>query len=343
MAFRPLFKMAIAGLALGGAIAPTLAQDETVNIYSYRQPELIEPLLSAFEEETGIETQVISLSDGILERVQAEGANSPADVLLTVDIGRLSGFKEGDITQAVESETINQNIPSQYRDPDNNWFGLTMRGRVVYASKDRVEQDSITYAELADPKWEGLICTRSGQHVYNIALFASIVAHEGEDAALEWLEGLKSNLARTPAGNDRAQAQAIYAGECDIALGNTYYVGLMRTNDENPEQKEWEEAIKVLFPNSDGRGTHVNLSGMAMAKNAPNRENALKLMEFLSSAEAQEIYAEQVFEYPLLPGTEASDIVKSFGDMTPDDLPLSEVAAHRATASQLVDQVGYDN
>ncbi len=331
----------LGAIALGLPVT-ALAQGQ-VNIYSYRQPELIAPVLEAFTAETGIETRVLSLTDGVLERVQAEGANSPADVLLTVDIGRLTGLAEGGVTQAVDSAEINANIPAQYRDPDGHWFGLTMRGRVVYASVDRVEQDTITYAELADEAWRGRICTRSGQHPYNIALFASIIAHEGEAAAEEWLAGLKANLARSPNGNDRAQAQGIFAGECDLALGNTYYVGLMMTNEENPEQKDWAAAIKVLFPNSEDRGTHINLSGMAMAANAPNPENALKLMEFLSSAEAQEIYAEQVFEYPLLPGASASELVQSFGELHPDDLPLSEVAANRALASQLVDRVGYDN
>ena len=247
-----------------------------------------QPLLDAFTEETGITANVLRLSKGMAERISAEGVNSPADVIFTVDIGRLSGAKDAGITQAVDSEAIKANIPSQFRDPDGHWFGLTTRGRVVYASRERVAQESITYAELADPKWQGRICMRSGQHPYNIALFASVIAHEGEAAAEKWLTGLKNNLARKPDGNDRAQAKGIYSGECDLGLGNTYYVGLMKTNDKNPEQKDWAASIKVLFPDSDGRGTHVNISGMAMAKHAPNRENALALMEFLASGRAQE-------------------------------------------------------
>lgn len=326
-----------------GAVAPANAQSGDVNIYSYRQPELIAPLLDAFTQETGINTRVLNLSDGILERMQAEGRNSPADVILTVDIGRLVGIKDGGVTQAVQSAIIEENIPSQYREENGHWFGLTIRGRVVYASRDRVDQDNITYAELADPKWEGRICTRSGQHAYNIALFASIIAHEGEVEAEKWLGDLKNNLARKPTGNDRAQAQAIYSGECDLALGNTYYVGLMRSNEENPEQKDWEKSIKVLFPDTQGRGTHVNLSGMAMAKHAPNRENALALMEFLSSAKAQVIYAEQVFEYPVKPGSKPSAIVQSFGTIKPDDLDMGTIAQYRAAASQLVDKVGFND
>jgi len=324
-------------------LTPVLANSNLVNIYSYRQPELIAPVLDAFTQSTGIQTRVLNLKDGMVERLKAEGINSPADIILTVDIGRLVGVKEGGVTQPVNSEIINANIPEQYRDPDGEWFGLTLRARVVLASKDRVEQDSITYAELADPKWNDRICIRSGQHPYNVALFASIIANEGEATAKEWLIGLKDNLARSPVGNDRAQVQGIYSGECDLAIGYTYYMGLMRTNEKNPEQKDWEASVKVLFPDQNGRGTHVNLSGMAMAKNAPNPENALALMEFLSSAKGQEIYAEQVFEYPIAPGSEPSEITKSYGELVADTLPLTEIARLRAAASLLVDEVGFND
>ncbi len=330
------------GLALG-SVAPGFTQSNEVNIYSYRQPELIAPLLGAFTAQTGIVTRVLNLKDGMAERLQAEGLNSPADVIFTVDIGRLVGVKNAGVTQAVESATINANIPEQFRDPEGHWFGLTMRARIVLASRERVEQDSITYAQLTDPEWRGRICSRSGQHPYNVALFASIIAHEGEAVAEEWLLGLKENLARSPAGNDRAQVQAIYSGECDLAIGYTYYVGLMRTNEKNPEQKDWEASVKVLFPNAGERGTHVNISGMAMARNAPNRDNAMALMEFLSSPQAQEIYAEQVFEYPLTEGTQPSDIVKSFGEFNADTLALRRIAELRAAASILVDKVGFND
>ena len=330
-------------LAATCLVVPAVSLANEVNIYSYRQPELIAPLLDAFTEKTGIDTRVLNLKDGMVERLQAEGQNSPADVILTVDIGRLVELKEGGVTQPVESTSINANIPAQFRDSEGNWFGLTMRARVVYASKERVEQNSIDYADLADPEWAGRICTRSGQHSYNIALFASIIAHEGEAAAEEWLRGLKANLARSPTGNDRAQAQAIFSGECDLALGNTYYVGLMRTNEKNPEQKEWEASMKVLFPNADGRGTHVNLSGMAMAAYAPHPQEALALMEFLASPEAQEIYADIVYEYPLLESANASDLVKSFGTLNPDTLSLEQIAALRGAASLMVDKVGFND
>ena len=320
---------------------PALASG-SVNIYSYRQPELIAPLLSAFEEETGIKTNVLFLDTGLTERVKAEGQNSPVDVILTVDIGRLTDAKEAGITQPVSSEIIEKDIPATYRDPEGNWFSLTKRGRVVYASKERIGDIAITYEDLADPKWKGAICIRDGQHPYNIALIASMIAHHGAEYTEEWLTGLKENLATRPNGNDRGQAKSIMSGECDLALGNTYYVGLMMTNEKEPEQQEWAAAIKVLFPNAADRGTHVNVSGMAMAKNAPNPENALKLMEFLAAPEAQEIYAERVFEYPVLPGAKASEIVQSFGDIHPDALPLSDIAAHRKEASELVDKVGFN-
>ncbi|MCY1664645.1 Fe(3+) ABC transporter substrate-binding protein [Rhizobium sp. SL86] len=332
----------LAGAAFGASASLALADGE-VNIYSYRQPELIQPLLDAFTKETGITTNVLFLDKGLVERIRAEGANSPADVILTVDIQRLTEAKDGGVVQpVVDNATINKDIPAAYRDPAGDWFGLTTRGRVVYASKDRVKQDAITYEELADPKWKGKICIRDGQHSYNIALFASMIAHHGADYTEKWMTGLKNNLARKPDGNDRSQAKSIMAGECDLALGNTYYVGLMMTNDKEPEQKDWAKAIKVLFPNAGDRGTHVNISGMALAKNAPNKANALKLMEFLASGEAQKIYAEQVFEYPVMPGAEPSEIVKSFGSIKPDTLPLVDIAKNRKTASELVDKVGFN-
>ena len=333
--------LAVAALAF--AMSSTAHADGEVNIYSYRQPDLIKPVLDAFTKETGINTNVLFLDQGLVERMKAEGENSPADVVMTVDITRLTDAKEAGVLQPLNNDVVNANVPAQYRDTDSTWFGLTMRGRVVYASKDRVSQSSITYEDLADPKWKGKICTRDGQHPYNIGLISSMIAHNGIEKTEVWLRGLKNNLAQKPDGNDRTQAKAIMSGECDLALGNTYYVGLMMTNDAEPEQKEWAAAIKILFPNGQDRGTHVNISGMGLAKYAPNKENAIKLMEFLSSKEAQEIYANQVFEYPVLPGAKPSDIVSGFGPIKPDPLPLIEIAAHRKEASELVDKVGFND
>jgi len=329
-----------ATIALLGAV-PALADGE-VNIYSYRQPELIQPLLDAFTKETGIKTNVLFLDKGLVERMTAEGENSPADVILTVDIARLTEAKDGGVTQAVSDETVNKDIPANFRDPEGNWFGLTTRGRVVYASKERVNDTTITYEELADPKWKGKICMRDGQHSYNIGLFASMIAHHGADYTEKWLTGLKNNLVTKPNGSDRSQAKAIFSGECDLGIGNTYYVGVMLNNDKEPEQKDWAHSLRVIFPNTADRGTHVNISGMAMAKNAPNKDNALKLMQFLSQGEAQKIYAEQVYEYPVLPGAEPSAVVKGFGEIKPDTLPLIEIAKNRKLASELVDKVGFN-
>lgn len=337
------FMMATAAVGAAAMALPSGALAETVNIYSFRQPPLIEPVLKAFTDKTGIETNVLFLDKGLDERIAAEGENSPADVILTVDIARLAAVVDKGITQPVVDEAINAAIPSEYRDTAGNWFGLTKRGRVVYASKDRVAQDQITYEELADPKWKGKICSRSGQHDYNLALISSIIAHAGAEKAEEWLKGVKANLARKPEGGDRDQAKAIFAGECDIAIGNTYYVGQMLTNEKEPEQKGWAGSIKVLFPNAANRGTHVNISGMALAKHAPNKDAALKLMQFLASADAQKIYSEMVYEYPVDPNTKPSDLVAGWGELKADALPLAEIAKHRKEASEMVDRVAFDD
>lgn len=334
-----LVSFALAGLVPGAAMA-----EGTVNVYTYRQPALIQPVLDAFTKETGIATQVLFLDKGLEERIASEGENSPADVIMTVDISRLTAAKEKGITQPLVDDVVNKNISPEYRDPDGHWFGLTKRGRVIYASKERVQQDAITYAELADPKWKGKICMRSGQHDYNLALFSAAIAHWGPEKAEQWMRGLKENLAKKPDGGDRQQAGAIAAGECDIALGNTYYVGLMRTNEKDPQEKEWGNAIKVLFPTfEETGGTHVNISGAALAKHAPNKENAVKLIEFLSGHEAQQIYAEKNFEYPVELGLEPSPVVKAFGVLKADTLPLAEIAKNRKQASEMVDRVGLDD
>jgi len=334
---------ALCGLTLAAAFsAPALAQSNELNIYSLRQTYLIQPILDAFTKETGIKTNVIFAQNGLIERIAAEGANSPADVLLTADIGFLTSAVEQGITQPIASGVVEQNIPANYRDPAGQWVGLTARARVIYASKERVTQDAITYAELADPKWKGKICVRSGQHAYNLALLSAMIAHDGEAKAKAWLAGLKANLATKPAGGDREQAKAIFSGQCDIALGNTYYMALMAGNDKQPEQKQWAGSIKVLFPDAGGRGTHVNLSGAVLAKNAPNKGNAVKLIEFLTSDPAQKLYAELNDEYPLKAGVALSPVVQSWGALKADPLPLAEIGKNRKRASELVDEVGFD-
>jgi iron(III) transport system substrate-binding protein len=333
----------LVGLMLAGSSLPNgAAAGGAVNIYSYREPGLIDPLLRAFTEKTGIKTNVVFAQAGLNERLAAEGQNSPADVLLTVDIARLTEAKEAGLTQPVASKALTDNIPPPLRDRDGHWFALTMRARVVYASKERVKQNAITYEELADPKWNGKICSRSGQHAYNTALFASIIAHKGETAAETWLKGVKENLAQKPAGGDREQVRDVYAGKCDLAVGNTYYMALMQTNTKNPEQQEWAKSVKILFPNAGDRGTHINVSGIALTKHAQNRENAIKLMEFLASTEAQRIYATTNNEYPVNPAVEPSAIVSSWGPLKPDALPLEALSKFRKKASELVDRVGFD-
>jgi iron(III) transport system substrate-binding protein len=313
-----------------------------VNIYSYRQPYLIDPLLEEFTAETGIKTNVIFASKGLIERIQAEGRNSPADLLLTVDVGNLTQATDAGIAQPIESQAVLDAVPAAYRGENDEWIGLTRRARVVYASKERVKQQAITYEELADPKWRGKICVRSGQHVYNVALIASMIAHHGEAWTEEWLRGVKANLARKPAGNDRLQVKGVYAGECDLAIGNTYYMGKMLTDDEHPEQKEWANSVNMLFPNTQDRGTHVNVSGAVLAKNAPNKDNAIKLVEFLASDKGQEMYAEVNNEYPVKEGVPWSELVQSWGTFKSDPISLNEIAALRKAASELVDKVGFD-
>ena len=315
---------------------------QEVNIYSYRQPQLIDPLLKAFTDKTGIKTNVVYAADGLNERLAAEGRNSPADVLLTVDAGRLSEAKDAGLTQPVESTALAKAIPAQFRDrrrPLVRPHHARARGLRLEGPR---EADSITYEELADPKWKGKVCVRSGQHVYNTSLIATIIAHKGEAFAETWLKGVRDNLAHKPAGGDREQARDIASGKCDLALGNTYYMALMTTNEKNPEQKQWAAAIRLMFPNANDRGTHVNISGVAMAKNAPNRAAAVKLMEFLASDEAQKIYATANNEYPVGPGVPPSDIVQSWGTAEGRPLPLENIGKYRKRASELVDKVNFD-
>jgi len=318
----------------------TLAGAEEVNVYSHRQPELIQPLVDAFTAETGIAVNVAFVDKGMAERLVAEGDRSPADLVLTVDIARLMQIVDADVTQAVQSDVLEANIPESLRDPNDHWFGLTSRARIVYASKDRVAPGEVTtYEDLASEKWKGRLCTRSGLHDYNVALLGAVIAHHGEEAATAWAEGLKANLAKKPDGGDRDQVKSIAAGECDIALGNTYYMGQMLAD---PEQVPWAESVNIVFPVFEGGGTHLNISGVAMTKAAPNKEAALKFMEWLSSDAAQKIYAETNHEFPVKAGVERSALVASWGEFTADSLPLADVAAARAAAVKIMETINYD-
>ncbi len=266
---RALARTVVAAGAVVAAAGCALAQSGEVNVYTYRESKLIQPLFDAFTKDTGIKVNVISASSGLEQRIKTEGANSPADVLLTVDIGRLEDAVQAGITQPIKSDLLDKTVPAQYRDPEGHWYGVSMRARVVYASKERVKQSAITYDELADPKWKGKICIRSGQHIYNNALFAAVIAKHGAAKAEEWLKGLKANLAHKPSGGDRETARDVAAGKCDLGIGNTYYWALM--NDKEADKKAWAEATKVILPTFQGGGTHVNLSGVVLAKHAPNK------------------------------------------------------------------------
>jgi iron(III) transport system substrate-binding protein len=247
---------------------------------------------------------------------------------------------EAGVLQPVRSKVLEANIPAQYRDPHGLWFGLTMRARVLYAGRANVQPGEIArYEDLADPRFKGRVCSRSGKHVYMVSLIAAMIAAKGEAETEHWLRGVKENLARKPQGNDRAQAKAIAEGECDVALANTYYFGAMQAN---PEEKAWAEAVTLVFPNQADRGTHVNVSGGAVTGAAKNRDQAIRLLEYLSGDEAQRLYAAQNFEYPVKAGVAPSPVVTSWGSFKADPMPLIDVARQRAAASRLVDRVGFD-
>lgn len=330
---RSIFAVALSSVSL-------VAVASEVNVYSLRQPFLIEPMMDKFTAQTGIKVNILFAKSGLIERVKREGELSPADVVLTVDISRLAQLESEGLTQAVDSKVLTENIPSQYRDPDQQWFALTTRVRSIYSSHDRVGPvANITYQDLASPDFKGKLCTRSGKHPYNVSLVASIIAHEGEAVAKTWLEGVKANLARKPQGNDRAQVKAIKDGLCDYSLGNSYYLGKMLAD---PKQVSWAEAVNINFPNQQTTGAHVNVSGVVLAKYAPHKEDAIKLMEFLSGDVAQKMYAEVNYEYPVNANVQPSKLVGSWGDFKADQLALSEIAAQHKTAIKLLDEVKFD-
>ena len=314
-----------------------------VNLYSYRQPFLIEPMLEEFTKQTGTKVNVVFAKKGMVEKIKAAGDNNPADAVLTVDIGRLDALHKAGLLEPVDSAVLNETIPAHLRHPAGMWFGLTTRARLALISKDRVKPGELeTIADLAEPKFRGRICTRSGKHVYNVALIASVIAHEGEEAAQRWLTGVRDNLARKPQGNDRAQAKGIYEGVCDVAISNHYYMGKMATNEKKPEQKDWAKAVNVQFLDQSGRGNHVNISGAAVIKGAKNRDNAVALLEFLAGDTAQNMYSTVNFEFPVKGGVKTHELVESWGSFKADTLSLEDIASHRTAATKLVDKVGFD-
>ncbi|MEQ8391674.1 MAG: Fe(3+) ABC transporter substrate-binding protein [Thalassospira sp.] len=330
----------LVAVAMGLSTVQAANAAEEVNVYSLRQPFLIKPMFERFTEETGIRVNTLYSQSGLVERIKHEGRNSPADLLLTVDIGRIQDAVDADIAQPIQSDILDANIPAQFRDENHLWVGMTTRARVIYTSLDRVDPAEISsYEELADPKWKGRICVRSGMHVYNIALIASMIAHHGPEETKAWLTALKDNLARKPQGADTDQIEAVSQGVCDVAIGNSYYYGKML---DDPNKAPAAKAVRIVFPNQGDRGTHVNISGVALMKNAPNKENALKLVEFLSNDEAQHMYADINFEYPVKQGVAWSEMVRSWGTFRHDELSLNAIAANRGEAIRLIDEVGFN-
>jgi iron(III) transport system substrate-binding protein len=333
---RPAVFAGLATLSLGQA---TAAQE--VNLYTTREPGLIQPLMDAFTKSTAIKVNSIFIKDGLAERISAEGTRSPADVLMTVDVGALIDLVEKGLTQPVQSTVLDRAVPANLRGKGGEWFALSLRARVLYVRKD-LNMSSFTYEQMADPQWKGKICTRAGQHPYNTGLIAAYIAHYGEARAETWLNGFKSGLARAATGGDRDGARDIMGGICDVAVANSYYVGLMRSGTGGPAQQKWGAAIKVILPTFAGGGTHVNVSGASLAKHSPNRAAALRFLEYLVSDEAQRIYAEANYEYPVKSGVAVHPIIAELGTLKVDPISLADVARHRSTASKLVDKVGFD-
>lgn len=322
-------------------ISPQLSA-QTINIYTYRQPVLLKPILDAYTAKTGTMFQTVYAPKGLVQRLQSEGQNSQADIVLTVDISRVIELAGTDLLAPLDSAVITRNVPEHLRDPDDRWTALSLRARVLAVSKTRVNQARLKAIEdIAKPEWQGRICTRKGSHVYNRALLAALIAHHGEVAAKQWAEALVGNLARKPQGNDRAQAKAIFAGECDVALMNTYYFGKMKFNDEEPEQKKWADAIELVFFNQDGRGQHVNITVGALLKSSKNKKAAREFLEWLTSSEAQRLYTEVNYEYPVNPTTRPSDEVASWGQFKIDALSLNQIAHLSPTAQKIINEVGW--
>lgn len=333
---------ALAGAILAAPVAPALAQSGEVNIYSYREPGLIQPLLDRFSAETGIKANVLFAGNGLLERVAAEGELSPADVVLTVDVGNLVGAKDQGLTQPITTPAL-ERVPAEFRDVDGAWVALSLRARVFYVSKDRVDATALTYEDIAKPEWKGRICTRAGDHVYNIGLIASRIALWGLDKTREWLTAVRDNLAYPPGGGDREGVKNILAGTCDLSITNTYYMGAMLNNEAEPEQKEWANSARIIYPTTaDGDGTQVNAAGAFIAKHAPNPENANKLIEFLLSDEAQQIYADTNYEYPAVPSVAPAELTLSWGKLVPSKVTLTEIAQYRDEAAALVDELKFN-
>jgi len=325
----------------GGLAASGTTLSAELNIYSHRQPFLIEPFIEAYKKQTGTNINIVYASKGLAQRLQAEGARSPADVILTVDIARLNVYADKKLLAQVDSKTLQENVPAHLRDPDNRWFAFSKRARVVVVSKEAKDAQSITrYEDLTDPRWKGRICARPGSHVYNRALIASLINASGEAGAEKWAKGVFDNLARRPQGNDRAQVKAIYEGVCDIAIINNYYFGKLKHSNKGEHQK-WADSVNLIFPNQSDRGTHVNISGGGVALHSKNKEEAVRFLEFLTSKAAQDLYGSVNYEYPVNPKIPVSAELRSWGTFEEDQMPIARIADLAPKAQRIIDRVGW--
>jgi iron(III) transport system substrate-binding protein len=339
---RSLFLATAAAVVALPFVGPATATGGgEVNLYTYRQEVLIRPLLEAFTKETGIKVNAVYIKEGLEERLRAEGPQSPADVVLTVDVGRLIWLERNGLLQAAKSPLLEAAVPAQYRHPEGLWYGVSMRARPIMYNPDKVKPEQLsTYEDLADPKWKGRICVRSSGNIYNVSMLSALIAHLGPAKAEAWAKGLVANFARQPAGGDRDQIAAVAAGVCDIAIANTYYLfGMMASKEE--KDRATAAKVKVFWPNQKDRGVHVNLSGAAITKSAKNKEAARRLVEYLAGAAAQKIYAEGVQEYPVRAGVPMSAVVASAGTFKADALPLAKIADHQAEAVKIADRAGW--
>jgi iron(III) transport system substrate-binding protein len=339
---KRVYSLLLTALVLSSLVLPSVYAQEVVNVYSARHYDSDQVLFDAFTEEKGITVNLIEAkAEELIERVRSSGANSPADVLITVDAGNLWRADEAGILDSVDSEVLNAAIPENLRHPEGKWFGLATRARVIVYNKETVKpEDLSSYEDLATEKWQGRICIRSSSNIYNQSLLASIIASDGEEAAEAWAQGIVNNMAREPEGGDTDQIKAVAAGECDIAVSNHYYLARLIASAD-PAENDVANAVGLFFPNQVDRGTHVNISGAAVVTGAPNRDNAVALIEFLASPEAQAIFAEQGFEYPVVAGVAASEIIKGFGDFKADTLNVATYGENNPLAVQMMDRVGW--
>ena len=342
--FRPGCWGGIAALAALPAIlgVPGAVFGTELNIYSHRQPFLINPFIAVYEKETGVKVNTVYAKKGLAQRLQAEGSRSPADVVLTVDIARLHVYADKDLLASVDSAVLRKNIPAHLRDPDDRWFAFSKRARVVVVSREAKDVDLIErYEDLTDARWKGRICARPGSHVYNRALIASMIEAHGEAGALAWAKGVVANLARRPQGNDRAQVKAIFEGVCDVSIVNNYYYGKLGASSV-PAHREWAKAVRLIFPNQAGRGTHVNISGGGVARHSKNKAGAVRFLEFLTSDEAQKLYGSVNFEYPVNPAIQPPPELGSWGGGFKEDrIPIARIAELAPRAQLVIDRAGW--